>query len=118
MDVILSGLEFDPDLRGLPADPEQMSSLVTILVGRAPEGGGEIFRGTLCTPEWIAAQPESASLMSGLGLLIVRFQHFDERKIRREIERFLARIHEDTWKAVAMRIKEWFPYWEFDGCDS
>ena len=114
VEVVLSGLEFDPDPRLLSADPAQMVTLVTILVGPPMDGGGEIFRATLCTPEWIAAQPQSASLMPGGGLLIVRFEDFDEHRVRRQIERFLARIHEETWSDVAKRIKEWFPHREFD----
>jgi hypothetical protein len=115
VEVVLSGLEFDPELVDLPADPARVMTLVTILVGPPLHGGGELFRATLCTPEWIAAQPESASVMPGAGLLIVRFEDFDEQRVRGEIERFLARIHEETWGDVAKRIREWFPYWEFDG---
>jgi hypothetical protein len=114
VEIVLSGLEFDPDPLHLPADPAQMMTLVTILVGPPLDGGGELFRATLCTPEWIAAQPESTSLMPGGGLLIVRFEDFDEHRVRHDIERFLARIHEESWGAVAKRIREWFPSWEYD----
>lgn len=115
MEVVLSGLEFDPELLLLPADPEQMMTRVTILVRPTPHGSGELFRATLCTPEWIATQPECASFMPGAGLLIVRSENFNERRVRREIKRFLARIHEETWDDAAKRIKEWFPFWEYDG---
>jgi hypothetical protein len=115
VEIVLSALEFDPDPLLFQADPAQMMTLVTILVGPPLDGGGELFRATLCTPEWIATQAESSSLMPGAGLLIVRSEDFDEHRVRREIERFLARIHEETWGDVVKRIREWFPYWEFDG---
>ena len=114
MDVVLSGLEFDPDPRSLPSDLAAFVTRLTILVGPPPDGGGETFSATLCTPEWVAAQDESSTLLPGCGLLIVRFEEFSESKVRGEIERFLARIHEDSWVQVAMRIKHWFPLWELD----
>jgi Immunity protein 8 len=114
MDVILSGLEFDPDPRSLSSDPAAFVTHLTILVGTPPDGGGEMFSATLCTPEWIAAQEDSSRLLSGHGLLVVRFEEFSESKVRDEVERFLARIHEDSWSQVATRIKNWFPRWEFD----
>ena len=113
--VVLSGLEFDPDPTLLPDEPALMMTHVTILVGQVPDGGGEMFRARLCTPEWLDAQPETTRLMPGLGLLIVRFEDFDRRRVRLEIERFLDRIDEEPWTKVAVRIKEWFPIWEFDG---
>jgi hypothetical protein len=116
IEVVLSGLEFDPDPQLLEADPAQMMTLVTILVGTPEEAIGDLFYATLCTPEWIAAQSENGSFMPGAGLLVVKSEDFDERPLRREIERFLVGIHEETWGDVAKRIKEWFPFWEFDGC--
>jgi Immunity protein 8 len=113
--AVLSGLEFDPDPTLLPEDPAQMMTHLTILVRAAPDGGGEMFQARLCSPEWVAAQPEATRLMPGLGLLIVRFEDFDQRRVRLEIERFLGCIDEESWAKVAMRIKEWFPIWEFDG---
>jgi hypothetical protein len=118
VEVVLSGLEFDPDPLLLAADPAQMMTLVTILVGPPLDGGGELFRATLCTSEWIATHLEGTSFMPGAGLLIVRSEDFDEHRVRREIEQFLARIHEETWAGVAQRIRKWFPYWEFAGYDS
>jgi hypothetical protein len=115
IDVILSGLEFDPDPRSLPGDPAAFVTHLTILVGPPPDGGAETFWATLCTPEWIAAQDESGRLLSGHGLLVVRLEDFSESKVKAEVERFLARIHEDSWSEVAGRIKDWFPRWEFDG---
>jgi hypothetical protein len=115
MEVMLSRLEFDPDPRSLPADPAQMMTTINIFVGQPPGGGGERFTATLCTPDWIASQPESASMMPGFGLLIVNFEDFNEHRVRGEIDRFLARIHEDSWGEVAQRIKEWFPSWEGEG---
>lgn len=115
VEVLLSGLEFDPDPRLLPDDPAQMMTLVSIVVGKPEDWGGEVFCGALCTPEWLAKESESARLMPGAGLLIVRPEDFDERRVRREIERFLARIHEATWDDAVRRIEEWFPYRGFDG---
>jgi hypothetical protein len=114
VEVVLSGLEFDPDPRLLPADPAQMMTLVTILVGPLGDVGGELFAATICTPQWIATQTQGASFIAGAGLLIARVEDFDQRRFRREIERFLARIHEETWDDAAARIMEWFPHREFD----
>jgi hypothetical protein len=114
---MLSGMELDPDPRTLPDNPASFLTNVTISVGTPPEGGGEIFGATLCTPEWIAAQDDAGRLLSGHGLLIVRFEDFSETRVRAEVEAFLAKIHEDSWYDIAMRIKMWFPHWEFDGYD-
>ncbi len=115
VEVELIDLALDPDPQSLPAEPTQMMTLVTILLGPPPDGGGEIFRATLCTPEWLSTQCEAESLVSGAGILVVRSEDFDECRIRREVERFLSRIHEPTWHEVVRRVKEWFPEWEFDG---
>lgn len=115
IEVELIDLAFDPDPQAVAADLTQMMSLVTILVGPPPDGGGEIFCATFCTPEWLAAQCQSDSFVPVAGALMVRSDDFDEIRIRRAIERFLSQIREQTWGEVAERIKEWFPYWEVDG---
>jgi hypothetical protein len=115
IEVELIDLAFDPDPQGVTADLTQMMTLVTILVGPPPDGGGEIFCATFCTPEWLAAQCQGESFVPVAGVLMVRSEEFDEIHIRREIERFLSQIREQTWGEVAERIKEWFPYWEIDG---
>lgn len=115
VEVSLSSLEFDPDPLLLPDDPAQMMTLVSIVVGTLEDWGAEIFCATLCTPEWLAKETEGASLMPGAGLLIIRSEDFAERPVRREVERFLASIHETTRGDVAKRIEEWFPYRGFDG---
>jgi hypothetical protein len=114
LELVLIDLGLDPDPQLFSTDPGQMTALVTILVGPPPEGGGEVFRATICTPEWMAAQSENGSFLPGNGLLVVSSTDFDERRIRAEVEGFLAGIQEDTWGDVVTRIKEWFPYWEFD----
>jgi hypothetical protein len=113
--VELIDLAFDPDPQAVAADQSKMMTLVTILVGPPPDGGGEIFCATFCTPEWLAAQCQSESFVPVAGVLMVRSEDFDEILIRREIEGFLSQIREQTWGEVAERIKEWFPYWEIDG---
>lgn len=115
VEVVLGGLEFDPDPGLLPVDPEQMMTLVEIVVANPQDGASEIFGATLCTPEWLATRSEGASFLPATGLLIVRSEDFGRRRIRREIEGFLARIHEETWADAARRIREWFPEREFDG---
>jgi hypothetical protein len=115
IDIELIDLAFDPDPQAVAADPTEMMTLVTILVGPPPDGGGEIFCATFCTPEWLAAQCQSESFVPVAGVLMVRSEDFAEILVRREIERFLSQIREQTWGEVAERIKEWFPYWEIDG---
>ncbi|HUE09163.1 MAG TPA: Imm8 family immunity protein [Acidimicrobiales bacterium] len=115
IEVELIDVAFDPDPQAVAADQSQMMTLVTILVGPPPDGGGEIFCATFCTPEWLAAQCQNGSFVPVGGVLMVRSEDFDEVQIRREIERFLSQIREQTWGEVAERIKEWFPYWEIDG---
>jgi hypothetical protein len=115
IDVELIDLAFDPDPQAVAADLTKMMTLVTILVGPPPGGGGEIFCATVCTPEWLAAQCQSESFVPVAGVLMIRSEDFDEILIRSEIERFLSQIREQTWGEVAERIKEWFPYWEIDG---
>ena len=115
VDAVLRGLEFDPDPRLLPDDPAQMMSVVTITVGPSESEGGDLFTAKLCTPQWIANQPETASVLSGYGYLIVGFEDFDVQAFRKGIVKFLARIHEETWTEVARRIMHWFPDWEYEG---
>jgi hypothetical protein len=115
IEVELMDLAFDPHPQAVTADRTQMMTLVTILVGPPPDGGGEIFCASVCTPEWLAAQCQRESFVPVAGVLMVSSEDFDEIRIRREIERFLSQIREQTWGAVAERIKEWFPYWEIDG---
>ena len=115
IDLELIDLAFDPDPQAVVADPTQMMTLVTILVGPPPDGGGEIFCATFCTPEWLTAQCQNDSFVPLAGVLMVRSEEFDEIRIRREVERFLSQIREQTWGEVVERIKEWFPYWEIDG---
>lgn len=115
IEVELIDLAFDPDPQAVASDLTQMMTLVTILVGPPPDGGGEIFCATFCTPEWLAAQCQSESFVPVAGVLMVRSEDFDEIRIRRAIEQFLSQIREQTWGEVAERIKEWFPYWEIDG---
>ncbi len=115
IEVELIDLAFDPDPQAAATDLTQMMTLVTILVGPPPDGGGEIFCATFCTPEWLAAQCQEESFVPFAGLLMIRSEDFYEIRIRREIERFLSQIREQTWGEVAERIKEWFPYWEIDG---
>jgi Immunity protein 8 len=115
MDAVLRGLEFDPDPRLLPEDAAQMMSVVTVTVGPSESKGGDLFTAKLCTPEWIASRPETASVLSGYGYLIVGFEDFNEQAFRRGIETFLARISEETWIEVARRVMQWFPDWEYEG---
>lgn len=59
--------------------------------------------------------PCEVSLMRNAHQLIVRFEDFDRHRVRLEIERFLDCIDEEPWTNVAVKIKEWFPDWEYDG---
>jgi hypothetical protein len=115
IELELIDIAFDPDPQAVAADTTKMITLVTILVGPPPDGGGEIFCATFCTPEWLTARCQDDSFVPFAGVLMVRSEDFDEIRIRREVERFLSQIREQTWGEVVERIKEWFPYWEIDG---
>ena len=113
MRAALRHVIWSPDPRTLPADPAQFSFAAQLLVGPADGPGEESFDLTVCTPEWLGWRCRLGEPINGLHHVVVAYDTFDERALRRWLEARVRAAEGDSWRDVAARIST-LGSWEFD----
>jgi hypothetical protein len=114
MRAVLRDLTLSPDPRTLPDDPASFVFGVQPMVGPADGPGKESFDLTVCSPEWLADQCMSGEPVNGLHHVIVGWDTYDERVLRRWIEARVHAVEADTWVGIAGQLR-FLGGWEFDG---
>jgi hypothetical protein len=104
---------FEPDPRSLPDDPARFVLQARLLVGTSDGPGEEAFDLTVCTPEWLAGRVRNEGIVSGLHLLIIDADTFDERAVRSWLERRVSAIEGTSWGELAARLSR-IGWWEFE----
>ena len=104
---------FDPDPRSLPDDPARFVLQARLLVGPSDDQGDESFYLTVCTPQWLAARVRNEGIISGLHLLIVDADSFDERAVRRWLEKKVSAMEAASWVELTARLSR-IGWWEFE----
>lgn len=104
-----------PDIEDLrayaPADHENFSLFLQLIVGTDDGEGGESFNVVVCTPDWIKQNLRKDEILVGRNHLIVR--EYDYDRIVRRIEKFLLHCTGNTWQDIAGKISR-LGQWEFE----
>ena len=114
MRASLRGLLLSPDPRTLPDDAASFMFGAQLLVGPADGPGEESFDLTVCSPEWLAEQCRSGEPVNGLHHVIVDWDSYDERVLRRWLEARVHAVEADSWDGIADQLR-FLGGWEFDG---
>ena len=114
MRAAINGLDFEPDPRTLPAEPEAFGFNARLYVGLAGGPGKESFDVTVCSPEWLRERCREVGFLDGLHHLIVNAEDFDERALRAWFEQRVTSIDRDSWHEIATELAR-LGWWEFEG---
>jgi hypothetical protein len=114
MRATLKGLEFDVDPRSLPANPEEFSFLLRVLIGPADREGADIFDLIVCSPEWLSKKCRTEGFFPGFHHLIVTFEHYDERRPEKYLETWASRQEGGSWEEIVQNLRL-LGRWEFEG---
>jgi len=113
MRAVLRHVILSPDPRTLPADPATFMFGAQLLVGPADSAGEESFGLTICSPEWLAEQCGSGQPVNGLHHVIVGWETYDERELRRWFEAVVHAVEAETWSGIVGQLR-FLGGWEFD----
>ncbi len=112
--AILRQIAFDPDPRTLPDDAASFEFGARLMVGPRDGPGEESFDLTVCSPEWLAECCRDCVPVDGLHHVIVDWESFDERVLRRWLEDRVHAVEAATWQGIANRLCR-LGWWEFEG---
>src|SRR6266436_7192437 len=112
--AILRQIAFDPDPRTLPDDAASFEFGARLMVGPRDGPGEESFGLTVCSPEWLAERCRDGVPVDGLHHVIVDWESFDERVLRRWLEDRVHAVEAATWQGIANRLCR-LGWWEFEG---
>lgn len=103
-------VEHEPVSTVQPRDEAFRVSL-RALVGPLGLPGEESFDFDVCSPAWLCAKLDSASMMQGRFLLIAH--HFDPQRIEDYVRQRIGEASGEDWPEVAGKIARW-AHWEFE----
>lgn len=83
-----------------------------LLIGPDAGPGEESFDLTVCSPEWLAERCRYEGIVDGRHHAILNMDSFDERSLRRWLERRVSSVEAATWPEVAERLER-LGYWKF-----
>jgi hypothetical protein len=105
---------FDPDPRTLPRDAAGFAFGARLMIGRQGGPGEESFDLTVCSPEWLAERCRNGEPINGLHHVIVDWESFDKRVLRRWLQDRVDAVGAATWQGIADRLGR-IGWWEFGG---
>jgi hypothetical protein len=101
----------DVDLRAYAPPDDAFCVGVTAEVGALGEEGADVFQFEVCSPEWLATELQSRSIVSGRHRLFM--SRFSYDALEAYVLKRVAQAEGPDWPSVAEKLSRW-GYWEFE----
>ncbi len=114
MRAAVRSIHFEPDPRGLLADPAGFGFLAMMTVGPADGPGGETFSVEVCTPEWLAKRCQTEDYVDGRHMIVTSMEAYSNAGLRSFLTKRAEQVMGETWQEAAEKVSR-IGYWEFEG---
>jgi len=106
---------YSPDIAELesyrPEDGQSFNISITAFIGPADGPGEEMFQFTVCTAEWMHANPPPKGFQFMRSTILL--SRWDYSTLERALTDLCAHTSADDWPTLAMRLSR-YGHWEYE----